>query len=126
MMKKHDIKNITDLKGDEKKDFFKKVNAGWKSKEEMKEAIVYEEYKKYFTFMIEECGIEDFDTLSETEQVEFYALVNEAFQIMNELMQKPGAPMSNPMSTYGNMIDKMKNQLRPERKARQIAAAKKV
>jgi hypothetical protein len=125
MMKKHDVKNITDLKGDEKKDFFKKVNAGWKSKEEMKEAIVYKEYKKYFAFMMNECGIEDFEALTETEQAEFYALVNEAFVIMNDQMQRPGAPISNPMSTYGNMIDKMKNQLRPERKARQIAAAKK-
>jgi hypothetical protein len=127
MMKKHDIKNISDLEGDKKKEFFKKVNAGWKSKEEMKEdVLVYEQYKKYFTYMLDQCGIEDFGTLTETEQAEFMSLVNEAFQTMNELMQKPGAPITNPMSGYGNMIDKMKNQVRPERRVKQMAAAKQV
>jgi len=90
----------------------------------VKEQEIYEEYKKYFTYMMEECGIEDFEALSEVEQAEFMGLVNEAFYTMNELMQKPGAPMENPMSAHSNLIDTMKNRLRPERRVRQMAAAK--
>jgi hypothetical protein len=123
MMKKHGVKNIKDLKGAKKKDFFNKIDASWKSVKEGDE-ILFQEYKKYFTFMLEECGIEDFGALTEVEQAEFMGLVNEAFQTMNELMQKPGAPIENPMSAHANMLDTMKNRLRPERRARQVAAVK--
>ena len=77
---------------------------------EVEESALYEEYKKYFQFMMEKCGIEDFDALSELEQAEFMSLVNEAFMTMNELMQAPGAPIQNPMSTHSNMIQAMKKR----------------
>jgi hypothetical protein len=85
------------------------------------EQELYEEYKKYFKFLMQECGIEDFSVLAEEDQAEFYGLVNEAFLMMKEQMQRPGAPISNPMNTFDNRIDAMKNQLRPERRERQKA-----
>ncbi len=48
----------------------------------VEEDVMFEEYKKYFQFMMQECGIEDFNALSETDQAEFMALVNEAFLTM--------------------------------------------
>jgi hypothetical protein len=134
VMKKHGATDIKHMSSETKRAFFKDVSAGWKSRKKVKEESVkivsedtlYKEYKKYFTYMLEQCGIEDFNALTEVEQAEFMSLVNEAFQTMNELMQKPGAPITNPMSGYGNMIDKMKNQVRPERRVKQMAAAKQV
>jgi hypothetical protein len=133
VMLKHGIKGIRGLSKEKRSVFFKDVSAGWRKHKKVKESvevkedgneILYEQYKKYFEFMMEECGIEDFGALSEVEQAEFMSLVNEAFQTMNELIQKPGAPIENPMSAHANMLDTMKNQLRPERRARQVAAIK--
>lgn len=120
VMKKHGIKGIRGLSKEKRSEFFRDVSAGWRKHKKVKESKeLYEQYKKYFQHMLDECSIDDFSTLSETEQAEFYALVNEAFQIFNEQMQKPGAPIENPMNTFDNKIDAMKSQLRPERRAKQ-------
>jgi hypothetical protein len=129
MMKDNDIKNIDDLSDEEKKDFFNKVDAGWKSKEEkgvseqttsrksIKEQME-DAYRKYFKYMLEKCEIYDLKKLSEEDRVQFYSLVNEAFVIfhLNEQMQRPGAPIENPMSPHQNMLGAMRRRLRPEEK----------
>jgi len=94
---------------------------------EMTEQELYEEFKQFFNYVAEQSGIGDLSVLEEEELAEFYALVHEAYEVgtaLNELMQRPGAPISNPMNTYDNTIDKMKNQMRPERREAERAAAR--
>lgn len=175
VMKKHGVTQIKTMSPEKKKEFFKDVSNGWRSRKKVKEQTdrgmkmgltpsvsrqahagpnkgnarelnpppkgshsqvgretsgsldesqLYEEYKKYFQFMLDECGIEDFSELSETDQAEFMGLVNEAFLTMNELMQKPGAPIENPMSPHANMLDTLKNRMQAGRRQQQMAAAK--
>lgn len=190
MMKKHGVKRITDLEGAEKKAFFNKVDASWKSvKEQMmqkpgegyekgilqskrppmtsgekamrarkmgktlsgliagkdkphrfysvrgkqllgrkpgqvKEQEAYDDYKKYFEYLMDQCEIDDFSLLTEDDQAEFYVLVNEAFQLgdaleeISEQMQRPGAPITNPMDPRANV----KPRAKPERLSRAGAA----
>lgn len=80
-------KSLSSMSDDEKKEFFKKVDDSWKS---VKEQQIYKEYRKYFTYMLDKCGVQEFNALTEIEQAEFMSLVNEAFETMNELIQKPG------------------------------------
>lgn len=185
VMKKHDIKGIRGLSSEKRSTFFKDVSSGWKNHKdnhkkvkesvEISKDVIYEEYKKYFEYMMEQCEINDFSLLTEYEQAKFYVLVNEAFQLGDEMlmyedykayfksmmkkddikdistlsddekksffkkvnagwkskeevgeqMQKPGAPIANPMSPHQNLMGVMRRGLRPEeRKEWRADAAK--
>jgi len=120
VMKKHGVTGIKHMNNDKKREFFKDVSNGWKKHKKVKESVsisedvLYEEYKKYFQHMLEECGIDDFDMLSEVDQAEFMSLVNEAFQTMNELMQKPGqgydqGMMNTPQPKRPKPVERLKH-----------------
>ncbi len=95
VMAKHDIKGIRGLSSEKRSTFFRDVSSGWKNHNDNKnnhkkvkegKEILYQDYKKYFNYMLEKCEIDDFGVLTEEEQVEFYTLVYESFLLGDEIL----------------------------------------
>lgn len=84
VMKKHNIDGIKGLSPEKKREFFKDVSSGWKNHKEsidVEEQQIFEDYKKYFKYLTDQCGIEDVGILEEEDLVQLYALVHEAFEV---------------------------------------------
>lgn len=62
------------------------------------EQQVFEDYKKYFRYLTDQCGIENISELQEQDLVEFYALVHEAFEV--------GVLYESYKDTFKNVMDK--------------------
>jgi hypothetical protein len=93
VMKKHNIKGIRGLSSEKRSAFFKDVSAGWRKHKKVGEALEadaavgyqvkeqYEDYKQYFNYLAEQCGIDDMSALKEEDLAQFYGLVFEAYEV---------------------------------------------
>jgi hypothetical protein len=119
VMKKHNIDGIRGLSPEKRSEFFKDVSRGWKKGGNVKESLeqdLYEDYKKYFNYLAEKCGIDDMSLLEDEEVAEFYALVHEAYEVgtgLVELMQAPGQGYDKGIvQGYGRPADKLQRRMR--------------
>jgi len=91
MMKKHGLDSIKRLPPEKKRAFFNDVKKSWRSKKvkeqvfgfDIDDKILFEEYKKYFKYIMEKCGISDLREISEEDAAELFALTNEGFLLVH-------------------------------------------